>query len=241
MKIAVSTDYGNVSAHFGRCASYTIYDINENNILAKEEIPNPGHEPGFLPQFLSEKGVQCIIAGGMGPRAQELFAQKNIETVIGIQGAVDDVIQNYLDQELVAGTDLCDHGGEGEGHDAHEYRHDSKNQSDTQASGSNICVTSVGPDMDEEVDPKFGRANYFLIIDPNTSAVESIKNPNRDAAQGSGIQSAQLVSDKNVGIVFTGSVGPKAKSVLQSAGIQIKTEVRGKVQDVLLNFLTQAK
>ncbi len=55
MKIAVSTDNGNVSAHFGRCASYTIYDIDESNILAKEEIPNPGHEPGFLPQFLSEK------------------------------------------------------------------------------------------------------------------------------------------------------------------------------------------
>ena len=241
MKIAVSTDYGNVSAHFGRCASYTIYDINESNILAKEEIPNPGHEPGFLPQFLSEKGVQCIIAGGMGPRAQALFAKKNIETVIGVQGAVDDVIKKYLDQELEAGTDLCDHGEEGAGHDAHECRHDSSVQPNSQASGTRICVTSLGPDVDAEVDPKFGRANYFLIIDPKTSVVEVIENPNRDAAQGAGIQSAQLISSKNVGIVFTGSCGPKAESVLQSAGIQVKTDVSGQVQDVLLNFLTQAK
>jgi len=241
MKIAISTDHGNVSAHFGRCASYTIYDINESNILAKEEIPNPGHEPGFLPQFLSEKGVQCIIAGGMGPRAQALFVQKNIKTVIGVQGAVDDVIQKYLNQELEAGTDLCDHGGEGQGQEAHECRHDSPVQPNSQATGPRICVTSIGPDMEAEVDPKFGRANYFLIIDPKTSVVEVIENPNRDAAQGAGIQSAQLISSKNVGIVFTGACGPKAESVLQSAGIQVKTEVRGQVKDVLANFKIQLK
>ncbi len=241
MKIAVSTDHSSVSAHFGRCTSYTIYDINESKILAKEEIPNPGHEPGFLPQFLSEKGVQCIIAGGMGPRAQGLFAQKNIETVIGIQEAVDVVIQKYLDKELEAGTDLCDHGGEGARHDDYECRNELPAQPNSQASSSRICVTSIGPDVDAEVDPKFGRANYFLIIDPMTSAVEAIKNPGRDAAQGAGIQAAQLVSSKNVGIVFTGACGPKAEKILQSAGIQIKTEVSGQVQDVLLNFLTQAK
>ena len=241
MKIAVSTDYGSVSAHFGRCASYTIYDIKKSNILSKEEIPNPGHEPGFLPQFLSEKGVQCIIAGGMGPRAQGLFAQKNIETIIGIQGAVDVVIQKYLNKGLEAGKDLCDHGGEGAGHDANECHNDSPTHSDSLVSGTRICVTSTGPDVEAEVDPKFGRANYFLIFDPKTSVVEVIENPNRDAAQGAGIQAAQLVSSKNVGIVFTGACGPKAESVLQSAGIQIKTEVSGLVKDVLANFKNQIK
>ena len=241
MKIAVSTDNGNVSAHFGRCPSYTIYEINESNILSKEEIPNPGHEPGFLPQFLSEKGVQCIIAGGMGPRAQALFTQKNIDTVIGVQGPVDNVIQKYLDQELEAGTDLCDHGGGEAGHDVPEYRNDSPVQLNSQVSGPRICVTSTGPDMEADVDPKFGRANYFLFIDPKTSAVESIKNPNSDVVQGAGIQAAQLVSSKNIGIVFTGSCGPKAESVLQSAGIQIKTGVSGQVKDVLANFKMQVK
>jgi predicted Fe-Mo cluster-binding NifX family protein len=95
--------------------------------------------------------------------------------------------------------------------------------------------------VDAEVDPKFGRANYFLIIDLNTSAVESIKNPGRDAAQGSGIQAAQLISSKNVGIVFTGACGPKAESVLRSAGIQIKTGITGQVKGVLANFITQVK
>jgi len=238
MKIAVSTDNGYVSAHFGRCASYTIYDIDESSILAKEEIPNPGHEPGFLPQFLSEKGVQCILAGGMGPRAQALFAQKNIATVIGVQGAVDDVMQKYLDQELEEGEDLCDPGEGKAEQDTLEHHSDAPVQLDSQVSGP-ICVTSIGPDVDSDVDPKFGRANYFLIFDPKTSAVESIKNPNRDDAQGSGIQTAQLISGKNVGIVFTGSCGPKAESVLRSAGIQIKTGIKGQVKDVIENFKTK--
>jgi len=241
MKIAVSTDNGNVSVHFGRCASYTIFEIDESNILTKEEIPNPGHEPGFLPQFLSEIGVRCIIAGGMGPRAQALFAQKNIETVIGVQGAVDNVIQQYLDKELEEGEDLCDPGGGKAEQNALEHRSDSPVQLNSQASGPRICVTSTGPDVEAEVDPKFGRANYFLIIDPKTWAVETIKNPNRDAAQGSGIQAAQLVSSKNIGIVFTGSCGPKAESVLQAAGIQIKTGISGQVKNVLVNFKTQVK
>ena len=148
MKIAVSTDNGSVSAHFGRCAFYTIYDINESNILDKEELPNPGHEPGFLPQFLSEKGVQCIIAGGMGPRAQALFTQKNIETVIGIQGDVDVVIKKYLNNELEAGTDLCDHGGAGAGDKTHECVQELPVQPNSQASGARICVTSTGPDVE---------------------------------------------------------------------------------------------
>ena len=139
MKIAVSTDNGYVSAHFGRCASYTIYDIDESSILAKEEIPNPGHEPGFLPKFLSEKGVQCILAGGMGPRAQALFAQKNIATVIGVQGAVDDVMQKYLDQELEEGEDLCDPGEGKAEQDTLEHHGDAPVQLDSQVSGPICC------------------------------------------------------------------------------------------------------
>jgi len=82
MKVAISTDQGFVSAHFGRYSSYTTFEVREGKILSKEEIPNPGHQPGFLPQFLSEKGVNCIICGGMGPRAQGLFSDKNIEMIL---------------------------------------------------------------------------------------------------------------------------------------------------------------
>lgn len=85
MRIAISTDNGFVSAHFGRCPSYTIADIEEGKLLSSKEIANPGHSPGFLPRFLSEKGVGAIIAGGMGPRAT-FFAENNIQVITGVQG-----------------------------------------------------------------------------------------------------------------------------------------------------------
>lgn len=66
-KIAISTDGEAVAAHFGRCPAYTIVEINDGVIQSRELIANPGHEPGFLPGYLAERGVTCIVAGGMGP------------------------------------------------------------------------------------------------------------------------------------------------------------------------------
>lgn len=109
MKIAISTDGGQVSGHFGRCPEYTIYEVEDNNIVKKEVIPNPGHQPGFLPQYLGDRGVSYIITGGMGPRAQQLFKAKNIKTVIGASGNVDFVIDEFLKGELLLGESACEH------------------------------------------------------------------------------------------------------------------------------------
>ena len=109
MKIAVSTDGGQVSAHFGRCPHYTIFEVANDKIVKKELIPNPGHQPGFLPRYLGEKGVSCIIAGGMGPRAQELFTRNNIQTIVGASGDVDLVIEKFLKGELELGESSCEH------------------------------------------------------------------------------------------------------------------------------------
>lgn len=73
MRIAVATENGQVAQHFGRCPEYTLLDVESGQIRSKVVIPNPGHQPGFLPPYLAEKGVSCIIAGGMGPSAQDLF------------------------------------------------------------------------------------------------------------------------------------------------------------------------
>lgn len=232
MKVAISTDHGYVSPHFGRCASYTIVEIKEGKILSKTEIPNPGHHPGFLPKFLSDRGVNCIIAGGMGHRAQGLFTEKNIETIIGVQGAVEDVIEKFVNQELEAGEDLCGHKHGGEEHFSH---HRFVNHP-PQPTGSKICITAQGKDLEAEVDPRFGRARYFLIVDPETLSFEVEENPNINAPQGAGIQAAQFISSKNVGTVLTGSVGPNAQRVLQSSGILVITGTTGKVKDALSKY-----
>src|SRR4030042_2336416 len=219
MKIAVSTERGYVSAHFGRCPAYTIVDIQEGRIIKREEIPNPGHQPGFLPVYLSQMGVNAIIAGGMGPRAQGLFAEKNIQTLLGVQGAGDEVIEKFLRQELEAGQDLCDHGHHQEGSCHHEeLPRDTK--TGTPIEGK-ICVTAKGPNLAAEIDPNFGRAAYFLIVDPNTLAFESFANPPSQASHGAGIQSAQFVAGQGISAILTGQVGPNARQVLDSAGIRV--------------------
>jgi len=109
MRIAVSTDGINVASHFGRCSEYTIVDIENEKIVKEEKVQNPGHQPGLLPKYLSDMGVDYIITGGMGPRAQGFFSQYNIKTVIGAMGSVDKVVENFIKNELVIGESQCDH------------------------------------------------------------------------------------------------------------------------------------
>ena len=111
MKIAISTDGGSVSAHFGRCPSFTIVDIENGKVTAREEVANPGHHPGFLPEFLHGKGVTCIVAGGMGQRAVQLFYERGIEGMVGVSGTVDDVIKKMAEGTLKGGESLCKPGG----------------------------------------------------------------------------------------------------------------------------------
>lgn len=110
MKLAISTDGTQVAAHFGRCPEYTIVEIEGDKVTSRETMVNPEHQPGFLPGYLSNMGVNCIITGGMGQRAQALFAQYNIQTIIGVTGPVDQVIEDYLNNRLTPGESLCDPG-----------------------------------------------------------------------------------------------------------------------------------
>jgi predicted Fe-Mo cluster-binding NifX family protein len=231
MKVAIATDQSYVSAHFGRCPSYTIYEVVDGKVQQKEEIDNPGHQPGFLPRYLSEKGVNVIIAGGMGPRAQGLFEQNHITTVIGVQGPVDEIITKFINQELEAGEDLCDHD-----HGGGECADHVQNLPPQQIQGSKICITAQGAELDSDIDPRFGRAPYFLIVNLDTGEFEALENNSIDMAHGAGIQAAQLVAGKKVSAVLTGQCGPKARQVLEAAGIQIIGGVTGRAKDAVENW-----
>lgn len=99
-----------------------------------------------------------------------------------------------------------------------------------------ICVTAVSDNLDAQVDPRFGRCQYFIIVDPDTLEFEAIRNPSINAMSGAGIQSAQIISNKGVEVVITGNVGPNALQVLTSAGIKIQQGASGTVRDVIEKF-----
>ncbi len=108
MKIAIATDGKMVSGHFGHCEGFTLYEVDEDKVLNKKFVENPGHRPGFLPKFLNEKDVDVIIAGGMGGTAQQLFAENNIEVIVGAQGNCDDVIDAYIKGKLKSTDSVCE-------------------------------------------------------------------------------------------------------------------------------------
>lgn len=99
-----------------------------------------------------------------------------------------------------------------------------------------ICITSQGSDLNSEVDSRFGRCAYFIIIDTETMDFESIENPNIHAVGGVGIRSAQFVSNKAVNTVITGNCGPNAFHTLKSANIDVITGAKGKVKNIVEQY-----
>jgi len=103
-----------------------------------------------------------------------------------------------------------------------------------------IAVTSTGPTLDDNVEARFGRCPYFLIIDTDTMQYEAIENPNIALGGGAGIQSAQLMSEKGVTTVLTGNCGPNAFNVFGQAGIQVIVGVSGPVRNAVEQFKARA-
>ena len=124
MRVAISTEGDFVSDHFGRCPIFTIVDIEDGKAVKKESIDNPGHQPGLIPQFLHQRGISWIVAGGMGARAQGLFAEFGIKTIMGVNGKVTEVIDKLVKGTLIGGESLCKPGaGKGYGLDKTECNH----------------------------------------------------------------------------------------------------------------------
>ena len=96
-----------------------------------------------------------------------------------------------------------------------------------------VAVSSVENHLDALVDPRFGRAAYFLIVETDSLNYEMVPNPNVNAMGGAGVQSAQLVINKGAKAVLTGKCGPNAFHVFDSAGIKIYEGVEGTVRNVV--------
>ena len=110
MKFAIPTLDNQLTAHFGHCEKFAIVDVEENKVIKEEFVTPPVHQPGVYPKFLADVGVHVIIAGGMGQKAQDLFAQNNIEVYMGVQnGSPSELVEQYLNNQLQTGQNLCDH------------------------------------------------------------------------------------------------------------------------------------
>ena len=110
MKFAIPLANGKLTAHFGHCQEFALVNVEDNQIKGKETLVPPPHEPGVLPKWLHELGTNVIIAGGMGARALDLFAQNQFEVIVGASALTpEELVKQYLDQTLRPGANVCDH------------------------------------------------------------------------------------------------------------------------------------
>ncbi|MGE4351806.1 MAG: NifB/NifX family molybdenum-iron cluster-binding protein [Bdellovibrionales bacterium] len=111
MIIAVPLENGKLCQHFGHCASFALIHVDSNEAIAdRRDVDAPPHEPGLLPAWLAERGVELVICGGMGARALELFAQRGISVLTGAPADTPEkLVQAHLDGSLTPGANVCDH------------------------------------------------------------------------------------------------------------------------------------
>jgi len=101
-----------------------------------------------------------------------------------------------------------------------------------------IAVTSVGTNFDSEVDPRFGRAAYIIIVDSDTFTFEAMDNQeNVNALKGAGIEAAKAVSEKGVEVLLTGFCGPNAFKAMNAAKIGVANNASGSVREAVQAYL----
>ena len=99
-----------------------------------------------------------------------------------------------------------------------------------------VAISATGKDLNSQIDPRFGRCSYFIIVDTDDMSFEAFDNESMALGGGAGIQSAQFVASKGATVVITGNVGPNAVSTLSAAGVQLVTGQMGTVREAIEDY-----
>jgi len=99
-----------------------------------------------------------------------------------------------------------------------------------------IAISSMGRDLDAQIEPRFGRCAYFVIVDTDDMSFEAFDNENIALGGGAGIQAAQFVASKGANVVITGNCGPNAVRTLSAAGVQVITGQKGTIRETVDNY-----
>ena len=212
---------GQVSAHFGRCPFYVVAVVDGREVTDARVVQNPNasrHQPGAMPRFIQGLGADAILAGGMGPRAIDMFDAMGIEVATGASGRVSDVVTAFLEGRF-QGVVPCEHDAHG-GHDGCGSHGDATERAAEGAVA--FAVRGAARGIDAELDPRFGRAERFLVVDVETEVVlEEIDNPVIEQAHGAGSAAASIVAGRGAKAIVSGRFGPNALTALEGLGLQV--------------------
>lgn len=185
---------------------------------------------------LADLGVDVLICGAISRPMRLILETKEIEVIGHICGNIEEIIRGFVkgclhdEQYLMPGCRIGSHGSQ-------PATNRNGTEPEMEEHHMRVAITSQGPDLSSQIDPRFGRARYLTVIDVETEEFLSIDNSrNLNATQGAGIQTVKAVVKEGVDVVMTGHVGPKANDALEAAGVEVMTGVSGTVSDVLKEF-----
>lgn len=112
-----TSDRVTVDGHFGHTKEFALYTVEGANVTDVKFVTPPPHEPGVLPRFLGQEGIDVIVTGGMGQMAVNLFNQQNIDVILGARGSIEQNLNEYIGGVLESTGSSCDHNhGDHHGH-----------------------------------------------------------------------------------------------------------------------------
>jgi ATP-binding protein involved in chromosome partitioning len=227
---------GSVSAHFGRCPHYTMVEVKGSKVVGHRIEANPTveHRPGAMPKFIRDLGADVILAGGMGPKAVDIFRRYGIDVATGFSGKVDAAVQAYLGGNLT-GIVPCNHDHP---QSCGEHKPDEPCTDGAKVSQGvvylkeepmRVAIPTVSDaGLEAKMDPRFGRAPFYAILELKSGELlQVIPNKAADAAHGAGTGAAQMMREQNVQTVVAGRFGPKASQALRAMEIGLCTAPEG--------------
>ncbi|MBU4459695.1 MAG: hypothetical protein KJ579_03930 [Verrucomicrobia bacterium] len=247
--MALTTWNGRISPVLDVARQVLLIEMRKDRVTARREESLPGTDPQSQAARLTALGLDTLICGAVSQPMADLLASANIRVVPFTAGQVEDVLTAWLAGRLpdpalsmpgCCGRRRRRHGpgtGGRDGRGRAPVLPASWNENQGRERPMKIAITATGAEMTSGVDPRFGRAKYFMVVDTETNAVASHDNvQNLNAAQGAGIQSAETVARLGARGVVTGHVGPKAFRVLNAAGIKVYLAGDGTVADAVRRF-----
>lgn len=222
MCIALATYRNRIASLLESSEKFVIIQSPSYDIKNSKSITISNNSPNELLKLLKNNNVKILICGAISGYLRHILEVQNIEVIPWITGNIQSVIQAFRSDNLVSSSFIMPGCRRGE---CCRYRFQRGRQNFIIINKRNrymkIAISALGPDLQAQVDARFGRAQYFIIIDTATMEFEAVSNESTDAMHGAGIQSGQLMSSKGVSAVITGQVGPNAHQTLTAAGIQI--------------------
>ena len=182
---------------------------------------------------VADLGVEVLICGAISKPLKMILEAKGIEVVGQVCGNVEEVMQAFLKGALNNQLFLMP-GCKLERQEFQAISTGSRKESKPKEPHMRVAVTSQGPDLKSQVDPRFGRAKYLIVVDADSEEYTALDNSrNLNAVQGAGIQTVRDVVSEKVDAVLTGQVGPKALQALETARVQVYVGASGTVEEAL--------